>query len=88
MRTMYQYPNGLKCAVSKERARAFEAVVPGIAIIVAILGSVQIVAMFLDRTNILWSMAVIPWLCVGWAAVCVAIAFGVFHVWCKPVKQS
>lgn len=85
---MYQYPNGLLCDASKARVRAYEAIVPLVATAAALLGSIQIVVKFYDPADVLWSAAVTPWMCLAWVVVCAAVAYGIFHVWCNPIKQG
>ena len=85
---MYKYPNGLTCRSSAGIVRMYELIVPALAFTAAILGSVMLAVRFGDRTDMLWSVAVVPWICVAWICFCAGIAYTVFVLACKPVQSN
>jgi protein-S-isoprenylcysteine O-methyltransferase Ste14 len=82
---MYQYPNGMKCAVSAGQVKAYEALVPPVALIVIAVGCAIIAAMFFDRADSVWSVTKVLAMCAGWILLCVLVAHRIFLAWCKPV---
>ena len=85
---MYQYSNGLTCKAPAGIVRAYEAIVPILATAAAIIGSVILASWFGDRANMLWSVAVVPWICAAWICLCAGVAYAVFVLVCKPVKSE
>lgn len=85
---MYKYPNGLTCRASAGIVRVYEAIVPILATAAAIIGSVMLASRFGDKANMLWSVAVVPWICAAWICLCAGVAYVVFVLACKPMQAE
>lgn len=85
---MYKYPNGLTCNASVGIVRVYEAIVPILATAAAIVGSVMLATRFGDRADMLWSVAVVPWICSAWICICAGVAYAAFVLVCRPVQSE
>lgn len=85
---MYQYPNGLKCAVSAMRVRAYEATIPPLAFALSITGLAVAFEKFFSRADLLSSIPITLALATTWVMLCASAAYLIFQIWCKPIAQD
>lgn len=83
---MYVYPNGLKCDASPARVKLYESVVPFLAIAVSLAGFIGIAVWGTGKGAGVGYAVMSLWLGAAWVLLCVAAAYGIFVVWCRPVR--
>ena len=81
---MYKYPNGLECNVSEARVKAFEMLVPPLALVLC-AGFAFAAWLLFDPAAVLRSFLLFMTAATIWCAACALAAYRVFYFWCKPV---
>ena len=84
---MYTYPSGLKCDVPKWRVSAFEAIMPILTVGIIFAGLPLVSTVIGDKQDLLWSLAVVPWVWMAWVVLWSALFCLLFRIWCKPVAE-
>lgn len=85
VRNMYIYANGLRCAASKSRIKAFEMTIPLLLVGLLIAGLVIIPLEFFSRDDAIKSLVISLMLILAWSLFVGFVFSVIFKLWCKPL---
>lgn len=83
----FRYSNGLECKAPTWRIKAYEAIVPFLALAMFVIGSYKTININSDE-DWFFAFTSIAITLVAWALLSAAFAVFIFKFWCKPIHKS